>query len=352
MSSSALADGCLSVAWSLWSELGVPGIARNHRQVVIDPEPIVLWSPSIIREDPRLRDLVFAWCAAHGARLSASRMRALARRLPASTGAQFAGFARTLAGASTVRWPAGTAAADWPEPTERRAVPLPMERPALLRFRLRSLAGVGARADTLHHLLAAWPDSVCAADVAATGYGKRNVSRLLAEMADAQILSTRRRGNRLEFHLRTPAMLGRLVGAGDAWDVPWVELLGVLARLLDLETTWTERPSTARRIQAHRVRSEIAPVAESVGLTPPPRTEANADAFPVLLDWGAAEAAKLANGTAATLARRSGWAAAPGTGAGGVHGYGAGAVDGSGFGFGGGYGAGTGDGDGWGDGSE
>ncbi len=350
MSSSLLREACLAFAWSLWTELGVPGVARHHRQVVIDPEPIVLWSPAIILEDPRLRDLVFAWCASHGARLSTSRIRALDRRLPESTRRQFAGFAWSLAESSTVRWPSDAGAGDWPRPAERRNVPLPVGRPALLRFRLRSLAGVGARADTLHHLLTAWPDPVCAADVAATGYGKRNVSRLLSELADARILNARRRGNRLEFHLRTPAMLGRLVGAGDARDVRWVDLLDVLARLLDLEASWAERSSTVQRVQAHKVRSEIAPVAESLGFRSPPMTENNRDAFPALLDWGAVEATRLADGTAPALAGRSGWTIGSGTGAG--DGYGAGAADGSGFGFGGGYGEGTADGDGWGDGLE
>ena len=330
MSRSPLTEACLTLAWSLWTELGVPGVARSHRQVVIDPEPIVLWSPSVIREDPRLRDLAFAWCAAHGARLSASRLRALARRLPGSMRPQFAGFARALARSSTVRWPAGTEAVDWPEPSERREVPLPMERPALLRLRLRSLAGVGARADTLHQLLATWPDPVCAADVAATGYGKRNVSRLLADLADAGILSPRRRGNRIDFHLRAPALLGRLVGAGDARDVRWVELLDVLARLQALEA-WAQRSATARRIEAHKVRSEIAPLAESAGFTAPPVTASNRDAFPALIDWGAREAARLADGTSPALRAKSGLAQGAGQVRGDAHG--AGAADGSDFGF-------------------
>jgi len=314
----------------LWTELGIPGVVRHHRHVVIDPEPLVLWSPAVVEGDPRLRDLVFAWCASYGARLSTSRLRALGRRLPESFRRAFAGFARALAEASTVRWPSGPGAGDWPRPTEQRDVPLPVERPSLLRFRLRALAGVGARADTLHHILAAWPEPVTAAEVAAGGYGKRNVSRLLGELAEAGILAGHRRGNRIDYHLRSPALLGRLVAAGEARDLPWVDLLDLLARVLDLETSWTERSDTARRVQAHKVRLEIAPLAASVGLISPPITEGERDAFSAVLDWASTEAGKLADGWGPALAGRSGWGEGTGFGAG----DGRGAGDGSGFGFG------------------
>jgi DNA-binding transcriptional ArsR family regulator len=343
MSSSLLRDACLELAWSLWTELGVPGIARRHREVIIDPEPLVLWSPAIVSDDPRLRDLVFAWCGTHGARMSTSRLRTLERGLPESTRRHFGRFARRLADASTVRWPAAPRGDDWPLPTDRREVPLPVERPALLRFRLRALAGVGARADTLHYLLAAWPNPLSAADVAVAGYGKRNVSRLLAELAEARIVIGVRRGNRIEYHLRTPALLGRLVGAGGAREVQWLDLLGVLAQLIDLEASWEQRSQTARRVQAHKVRTGISTIAEAVGLDSPPETEGNPGAFSVLLEWGAAQARGLADGSSRALARRRGWSEGSGTGAGDGDAYGAGAADGSGF---GGYGMGTADGDG------
>ena len=315
MSKSPLREAAVELAWSLWTELGVPGVARHHRHVVIDPEAVVLWSPAVVVDDPRLRDLTFAWCASHGGRLSTSRLRALGRRLPESFRRAFAGFARTLGQVSTVRWPSATGAADWPPPSEHRDVPLPVGRPSMLRFRLRALAGVGARADTLHHILAAWPEPLTATEVAAGGYGKRNVSRLMGELAEAGILTGRRRGNRIEYHLRSPDLLGRLAAAGAAHDLPWVDLFDLLARVLDLETSWAGRPEAARRVQAHKVRLEVTPLAESVGLSSPPVTEGNKDAFPALLDWAAVEVRMLATGTAPALGRRTGWGDGAGSGA-------------------------------------
>jgi hypothetical protein len=68
------------LAWSLWGELGVPSVVRNHTQVVVDPEPLVLAAPFIAQHDARLRDEIRRWCAAHADRISTSRLKGLARR--------------------------------------------------------------------------------------------------------------------------------------------------------------------------------------------------------------------------------------------------------------------------------
>ena len=35
-------EGALALAWSLWTELGVPGWSRRHQDWAIDPEPLIL----------------------------------------------------------------------------------------------------------------------------------------------------------------------------------------------------------------------------------------------------------------------------------------------------------------------
>jgi len=49
----------LDLAWSLWTELGVAGHQRKHRQCVILPEELILLTAAIAEEDPRLRETSF-----------------------------------------------------------------------------------------------------------------------------------------------------------------------------------------------------------------------------------------------------------------------------------------------------
>jgi len=44
------------LAWSLWTEFGVPGGVRNHRGVALDIEQLIVISPLLFEHDPRLRD--------------------------------------------------------------------------------------------------------------------------------------------------------------------------------------------------------------------------------------------------------------------------------------------------------
>ncbi len=53
------------LAWSLWTELGVPGVIRRHASLVVDPEPLLVATPELARTDQRLQDEVLRWWKAH-----------------------------------------------------------------------------------------------------------------------------------------------------------------------------------------------------------------------------------------------------------------------------------------------
>ena len=67
----------IDLGWSLWTELGVPGVIRRHAHVAIDPEPLIVFSPWLLRHDARLQEEVVRWCVAHADRISASRLHGL-----------------------------------------------------------------------------------------------------------------------------------------------------------------------------------------------------------------------------------------------------------------------------------
>ena len=132
MSSEALRDALVELGWSLFTELGVPGVVRHHQGIALDPEPIVVAAPSLFELDPRLRDQMYGWCATHAGRLSVSRLQGLLRELPYGAHTEFRRLAATLREHAKVRWP-DDSEPPWTRVPEVKARRLPLERPALLR---------------------------------------------------------------------------------------------------------------------------------------------------------------------------------------------------------------------------
>lgn len=304
MSSEALKAANLELAWSLWTELGVPGVVRRHTAFAIDPEPLVIWSAAVVSEDPRLRDLVFRWCRQHGGRLSASRLKGLRAGMPTSAIQDFGGFVAALNSASTLRWPgADDGTPHWPLPGDKAPLSLPLDRPALLRFRLRALAGVGTRADVLCELLATGRGWVGASDLADEGYTKRNVARVLAELESAGIARSRAKGNRLRFQLEAPQVFGRLVHARTGAVPRWTLIFRVLTLLTDLVERVHSGTPAVLRVEAHKLRQKIGGLCAELLLPPPPKTSGNPEAYDCLLRWAAEQAVAIADGTSPSLSR-------------------------------------------------
>ncbi len=295
MSSAAIRDGVLELAWSLWTELGVPGVTRNHAHLVLDPEPLILATPTLAAADPRLLERAFGWCAAHADRISASRLKGLLSASSRPVVERFSSFSLGLRDRG-VRWPAAGRPSPWSPPGSPPAPPLPLDRPALLRFRLRALCGVGARADVLGELLTRpdrWPS---AAGLAALGYTKRNVARVLSELDDAGLVESRREGNTLRFHLARSSSLRELVGAGELAAPAWQLLLGVFADLLDL-LEHENAPASVRRVEAHKLRERLVQPCRMLSLDAPPPTRGVPDAWDLLVAWGASRVRAAATAT-------------------------------------------------------
>lgn len=60
-----LVERLLELAWSLWTELGVAGPKRNHAEVAILPEVLLVFTAPLLERDARLRDEVLGWCLEH-----------------------------------------------------------------------------------------------------------------------------------------------------------------------------------------------------------------------------------------------------------------------------------------------
>ena len=80
-SSRQIGENLQTLAWSLWTELGVRGVVRNHSDCAIDPEPLILFTSRLRNSDPRLRDESIDWCIRNLRFLSVARIRNLLKEV-------------------------------------------------------------------------------------------------------------------------------------------------------------------------------------------------------------------------------------------------------------------------------
>ena len=255
----------VDLGWSLWSEFGVPGVVRNHAHVAIDPEPLIVFSPWLFRDDARLQDEVVRWCVAHADRISASRLHGLLKATSPDVTAAFHTMATTLR-AHGVPW-TKTKASEELETTTSKPLALPTTRPALIRLRLRAVAGVGARADVLAELLGHRGRWLIASDLQHLGYSKRNVARVLGELADAGVVEARADKNAVGFRL-SASTLSELVGGQKlAWP-SWAALLAFVEDVQRLSGD-ASKSHVVRRVASTKAAARFTVTSTQLNLTRP-----------------------------------------------------------------------------------
>jgi hypothetical protein len=275
-------EAILDLLWSAWAELGVAGIQRKHRGLASDPDPLIVFTPALATDDPRLLEQVAGWCERHGAFVAKTRLDGLQRRAPHDVGSAFTAFAEPLGGA----------AADWGQvkgrgiqPHAVRATTPPLERPAMARLRMRALAGTGARADVLCELLGAQNTWTTATELERLGYARRSIARVLADLTAARLTSERSGKGAASFRLRDPQALAGLIEA-EALNWPdWTAILSLAWHLVQLERSAQPSPALAP-VKARDVWDELSRLALASGMREPPVPAGDPAAWPSLLSWG------------------------------------------------------------------
>lgn len=216
------------LSWSLWTELGVAGVIRRHQKFLIPPEEALLLTAAIAEIDPRLRDETLDWCSRYHHFISISRLRTLAKAFDSSVSASFSTFAATLNSVSRAHWPLLVpSSAHTFTPSGKSRLPK-LESPALLYFKLRTLFGVGARADLLAFFLTEQKGDFAIADVTETGYSKRNLADILEGFAQAGIFDKFIVRNQQRYSLSKRDQLLHVVGPLPEFAPPWRHILEVL----------------------------------------------------------------------------------------------------------------------------
>ncbi len=298
MSRDVLRQHAADLAWSLWTELGVAGVVRNHSATQIDLEPLLAVTPALGADDPRLLEQVLSWCASNADRVNSTRLSALVLALPPSVRAGFERFAATVNAVAGTKWPA--AGEPWTPLPRLRSIPLPLERPALVRLRARALCGVSTRADVLCDL-ASRPAAWCsAAALAEHGHSKRNTARVLAEFEAARLVVRQATGNVLRYRPSHPDAIATLLGGTPATCPDWIIVFQLILLLLDLSSS-EGAPGPVRRVAANTTRDAVAEMADQLWLDTPPATRGAPEAWEAMESWGTSQVSALAGGTSPAL---------------------------------------------------
>jgi hypothetical protein len=281
---SPVRNAVLDLLWSAWSELGVPGAHRKHPTQASDPEPLIVFTPSLAPDDPRLLEQAAAWCERHGDLVSKTRLAGLQRMVPREVSDEFTAFTGRLGGA----------AGDWgPVRSMRtqlhsvRATMPPLERPALARLRARVLAGTGTRADVLCELIGSLNAWTSATDLERLGYSRRSIARVLSDLAAARLTTERAGKGPAAFRLREPLALIGLIAAQNVEWPDWAAILTLAWRLSQLERS--KQPSGALApVKARDEWDELRRLSVASGLREPPISTGDSSAWQNLMNWGSA----------------------------------------------------------------
>jgi hypothetical protein len=218
-----------SFLWSQWAQMGVLATAAHEDRWAADPEALLLLSFEVGREEPRLFEEVLDWLAMNERLVSVQRLRNLVRdeadRALVEAVVGWLGERRRRA-----RLEARSRASDAPtqpqpffrnsqlpvgdpdpaflaqrflkarsKPSGKSQAPNPF-LPINFAFRLRSLLGIGVRAETIRVLLTIDAPRVNTQVIAAsTAYTKRNAQEALTSLSAAGVVNAFEVGNEQRF---------------------------------------------------------------------------------------------------------------------------------------------------------
>ena len=243
----------LDLAWSWWTELGVPGSRRLPVTTTLHPEALVVFTAPLIAFDARLREHAIGWVLAHGNLMGSRQVLAVANRLPAVPAAM-ADLTATLKKAGGPTWAScdvGTPLDGDYRPLDRR---LDLGQPALALLRLRAALGVHARAEILAVLAGNDTGAMTHADLALyIASTPRNVRLALDELVSAGVVTIGARAPAQRYRCERPDALRQCIGPIPAMP-PWPTLLPAvtaLHRALLGATSDIERSVNAKRAADH-----------------------------------------------------------------------------------------------------
>ena len=247
-------DRLLSLLWRQWTSLGVAGAGSQETTRVVDPEPLLLFTLTVARHDPRLFDEVLDWLTVNGDFINVQRLKSVAGQFDFQALPQLGAVSEFLGpkSKSVLKWKnvstRTTSGHDEPlfclrdggpvplkgdlspefqaygllrNPVALRgySMPFPMTGMPSLLLRLRALIGISARCELLCILGA--NAEVHPSEVARqTGYFARTVQNAMQEMVRSGVVEVRAANRQKMYWLKAGFLDGLLCPDGN--PTPWV----------------------------------------------------------------------------------------------------------------------------------
>ena len=280
-----LENRAVDLLWSLWTELGVPGTVRHHQQLLMDPEPLIVFTPSLAATDPRLMELVFDWCRTNAALISKQRIAAIAKTSPEGVTGALERFNGALA-LHGVKWlPAGSPESFTPE---RQKMSPSFERTALLRLRMRCLAGVSIRAEVLTMLLCSEGKPVSVDELTVSGVSRRSVERVVEELIESRFLTVQGKTRGRRFQLAGRQAFVTFIQENRSIELPkpvnWHLVFDSICLLNSMAQS--DLSESLQRIEAVKLRGELAERMVALNQPIPPVLSGKQDAADQIITWG------------------------------------------------------------------
>lgn len=262
-----LTDAALGLCWAAWTELGVAGWNRTHRDWAIDPEPLIIVTAWFSEFDPRLRDESLDWCVKYSRLVSKVRLKNLLRQdLDGDPLDAWGSYAATVNERARITWPGATEPLEHARLSGKSTLRLRTE-PSLVCLRMRAMFGLSARTEIMRELLFRPARHLTVAQLArASGYAKRNVAEECDTLERAGVLTKRAESNRYYYSLTDPRSLGDFVGALPSVRPDWSALLDLVARLVALERRTEGMSDELLHVETHTTMRDIEVDLKVLGL--------------------------------------------------------------------------------------
>lgn len=270
--SKQLDENLAHLAWSLWTEIGVAGLERNHQACFISPEELIILTAALSEFDPRLRDEALDWCIHYHRYISPIRLQILAKKYADYIAEPFSIFSTTLNAITDIRtkWVVLIKISPLKFRPSGKSILRSFDSPSMINFRLRSFLGVGARADVLAFLLSEERGDFGASDLMETGYSKRRLAAILDDLASAGIFSESQVRNQLRYVFVRQDQFIKLIGGIPKRMIHWHRILAVLLPIRECLQDVEETPIGVRVIDMRNLLSKLSDQLLQVKLTPPP----------------------------------------------------------------------------------
>jgi len=257
-------------AWSLWTELGVAGLKRNHQDFAVTPEELIILTSALSQFDPRLRDEALDWCIQYHRFISPIRLQILAKKYKDFIATPFSIFSATYNTFAPTKWAVLKENNPLKLHPSGKSSLRNFETPSMIDFKLRSLFGVNVRADVLSFLLTEKRENYIASDLLETGYSKSRIAEILADLALGGLLIESQVRNQLHYSFIKRNQLAKLLGTIPKKMVRWDRILAVILPIRACIVATENSPISVRAIDMRNLLSNLSRELSQLKLTPPP----------------------------------------------------------------------------------